>query len=58
MDNVHPLYRIIAVLCVSSVAKALFAPARPVNTTVSNVTRQVAETAADKLTDVSVKGKS
>lgn len=55
-NTVHPLYRIIAVLCVGSVAKALFAPPRPINTTVSTVGRQVAETAVDKLTDVTVKG--
>ena len=58
MENVHPLYRIIAVLCVGSVAKALFAPARPVNTTVSNVGHQLADVAADKLSEVTVKGKS
>ena len=57
MDKIHPLYKIIAVLCVGSVAKALFAETRPINTTVSTVARQAGEVVADRVTDVAVKGR-
>lgn len=53
MDKIHPLYKIIAVLCVGSVAKALFAEPRPI----TNVTQQVARTAAERAVDTIVERK-
>lgn len=49
MQNVHPLYKIIAVLCVGSVAKALFAEPRPVNTVAANVAGRVASDLSEKM---------
>lgn len=43
MKDSHPIYKIIAVLCVGSVAKALFASPRPTY----NVTQNLASAAAD-----------
>jgi hypothetical protein len=51
MDNVHPLYRIIAVLCVGSVAKALFAPVRPASQVTTRVVDTVSDVAAERLGD-------